>query len=140
MTDLDDPAVGACIRMGGPLAVFLAAGANVRDVALRRRLLAADREVIPLVGAQMLRRLGRGHGTFHHGGLQGLSQQLHIIAVGWGDDDGDRQPVPFGQDTPFRAALATIRGIGPRRRPPKGALVIAPSMLCQVHSSPARSS
>ena len=140
MTYLDDPAVRVRVRMGDLLTMLLAARADVWEVAMVRRLLAADREVIAFVGTQMLRRLGCGHGTFHDGGLQRLGQQLHIVAVGWGNDDGDRQPVAFGQDTALRAELATIRGIGPRRRPPNGALVIAPSMLCQVHSNPARSS
>lgn len=140
MTDLHDPAPRVGVRMHVALTLLLAAAADMRLVAVLPSLSPADVVVIALVGAQMLQRLRRGLRALHDHGLQRLGQQPHVIAVRWGDHDGDRDPAALGQDAALGPPFATVRGIGPRRLPPNGALVIAPSMLCQVHSSPAKSS
>jgi hypothetical protein len=140
MTDLNHPAVRMGVGVGHPLPPLLTTGADVRLVALGASLLPTYVEVIALVRTQMLRCLSGGLWALDHHGFEGVRQQPHVVAVGGRDDDGNRHPMPFRQDTALGAPFATVRGIGPRGLPPNGALVIAPSMLCQVHSSPARSS
>jgi hypothetical protein len=120
--------------------VFLASRPDMRDILLPRRFLAAFGVVIALVGTQMLGGLFSGLRPLNHHRFKRRSQQLHVVAIGPSYHDGNRNPLGIGQHAAFGPLLATVRGIGARGFPPKGALVMAPSTLCQVHSSPLRSS
>ena len=67
--------------------------------------------------------------------------QLHVMAVGPLHRQPHRDALGFGQQTAFDPALTPVRGVGAGfSPPPKGALVMAPSMLSQLQSMPCNSS
>lgn len=122
------------------LLLFLTPGTDMGKISTPRRFLVNGNKVKGLITTEMLRRLFGGSRTFCNDGVQGLSEQLHVVLIGSRHNDRQGYPMPFRQDAPFGPLLATVRGIGARGLPPKGALFIAPSMLCHVHSSPCNSS
>jgi hypothetical protein len=103
-------------------------------------LLATRVVIIALVQAQMLGRFRRGLRPRSYDSVERVSQQLHIVPIGARHDHRHGNPLPLSQHTTLRALLATVRGVGARGLPSNGALVIAPSTLCQVHSNPLRAS
>lgn len=136
MTHLHDPAAGPGVRVLSFLALLLTARPDVRLVAVRLGCLPALRIVVPLVCTQMVRLFVAGLWPSDHDRFKGICQELHIIPIRSGNHDRDREAMAFGQDAALGAAFATVRRVRPRGFLAKGALVIAPSMLCQVHSSP----
>ncbi len=129
-----DPA--AC-RMATPRDAF-AATADVGDVAP-----VPDRgldlgEVIPFVQTQVLWPLRRGAGALHDESVQ-RRRRRHVVAVGTGHQNRQRDSPLIGQGVTFRAQLAAVRRIGACLRPPKGALTITLSGDCQRHWMPRRS-
>src|SRR5579875_548138 len=111
-----DPA--AC-RMATPRDAF-AATADVGDV------------------AQVLWPLRRGAGALHDESVQ-RRRRRHVVAVGTGHQNRQRDSPLIGQGVTFRAQLAAVRRIGACVRPPKGALTITLSRDCQRHWMPRRS-
>ena len=140
MTNLHDPAPRAVIRMLLLLLPFLAARSDMGDVAPLLGLLPTVGKVVALIATQVLRLVRGRRWSFDHDRIERIREQLHIIPVRSGDHERDGNAFAFGQHAALGAGLATVRGIGPRGLAPKGAFTIAPSMLCQVHSSPWRSS
>lgn len=140
MGHFDDPAARPIAR-DDPLGLRLfSPRSNVRDIATGRHCLPCHGIIIALICTQMLRGRGGRLWALDHDGIQRVCEQLHIGAIGARHHHGNGKAVPFSQQTALGAPLATVRGIGAGRRPPKGALVMAPSILCQVHSRPWRSS
>src|SRR4029450_12563248 len=94
--------------------------------------------IIALVQTHMLRRFFRGLWPLHYDRLQGISQAPSCRA------DWTLPRPPQGECL----ALASVHcasshpchgpWVGTRGLSPRGALVIAPSTLCQVHSNPLR--
>ena len=119
---------------------FLASGPDMRDVVMLSGFLATLVIIVALICTQMLRGCVGRLRSHHHYRLQGISQEFHVMAIGSSDHHRKGNALALGQQTALRPFLATVRGMGARGLPPKGALVIAPSTLCQVHSSPLRSS
>jgi hypothetical protein len=140
MTYLYHPTPRLIARNPGLFPLVFPSGTDVGDVALPLCCLATGWVVIALVSTQVLGCLRKRFWSLHHYYFPSIGQQLHVMAVGPSNYHGQRDALTFGQQAPLSALLATVRGIGPSLLPPKGALVIAPSMLCQVHSKPTRSS
>jgi hypothetical protein len=140
LTQLDDPAPWMVAGEFPLLPLFLPSGPNMRDVIMLLGDLATRIIIMALVQTHMLRRFLRGLWPLHYDRVQGIRQQLHVVPIGSCHDHRKGNALPLRQHTALRPALATVRGIGARGLCPKGALVMAPSTLCQVHSNPLRSS
>jgi hypothetical protein len=140
MADLHDPAPCPVARDLAFVALFLPSGANMREIVVALGRLVTRVVIIAFVRTEMLGRFRGGCWPHHDDGVQGPGQQLHIMPMGSRHHYSNGDALAVGQQTALRPTLATVRGIGARGFPPKGALVIAPSTLCQVHSRPFRSS
>src|SRR5919108_2832785 len=136
MADLAPPPASMVARDRPLLPLFFPPGPNVWDVIMLCSDLATLVIIIALVQTYMLRRLRRGLRPLHYDSVQGLSQQLHVVPIGPCHHARQGNALPLRQHATLCPALATVRGMGARGLPPNGALVIAPSTLCQVHSSP----
>ena len=97
-------------------------------------------EVIPFVQAQMLGGVRGGAWPVYGHAIQRLRRRFHVVTVGGGHHDGQRDAPLIGQGMPFRAALPPIRRIGACFRPPNGAFTITLSSDCQRHPMPRSSS
>src|ERR671936_721715 len=140
MTNLHDPPPRPVARDLTLFPLFLPSGSNMRDIVVAFGLLVTGLVIIAFVRTEMLGRFLGGFWPHHDDGVQGAGQQLHIMPIGSRHRYSHGDSLAVGQQTALRPALATVRGIGARGFPPKGALVVAPSTLCQVHSRPFRSS
>lgn len=149
--DFDDPATGRMTvgmawgreRLGGT-----GLGRDMGDQVMVLGGPAAGVVVVAAVQDQMpLRRGGVVGRIGRERGVQEGFELLHIGAVGPGDYHADRNTPAVGQQVPFGAGFAPVRGVaaggerftGPPFLP-SGALVRHPSAACQVRSSPTRSS
>src|SRR5215216_1318641 len=120
---------------------FLAAAPNVGRIAPLFHGLAHRVVVVALVPTHVLRPRGRRLGALDHHGLQRGVDPFHLMAIGASYGDPERHPLAVGQHAPCGPKLAAIGGILAHLfPPPRGALVIAPSIACPSHSSPCRSS
>ena len=140
MADFHDPAARTELRVCLLLSLLLPSRPDMWLVAMVFGHLATLWEVVPLVRTQMLWLLLGRLRSVDHDRFERLRQELHIVPIRSGDHEGDRDALALSQDAAFGTALATVRRVRARGFLAKGALVIAPSMLCQVHSSPWRSS
>jgi len=96
--------------------------------------------VIAFIQAQVLRRIVRRLRPIHHDRLDGLLQQLGVVDVGARHDHAQGAAVRLDDHTAFGAVFPAIRGVGTNLVPPKRALPIAPSALCQRQSTPPNAS
>jgi hypothetical protein len=69
-----------------------------------------------------------------------LLEQLGVVDVDGHHDHAQRTAVGLDDHTAFGALFRAIRGVGTDMVPPKRALPIAPSALCQRQSTPPNSS
>ncbi len=98
-------------------------------------------KVVAFIQAQSLRLLRPRRRALHWDTVHGSPYQLHIVAMGPIHCQPHRNPLGFRQHTAFDARLTAVRGVGTGvPPPPKGALVMAPSMLSQLQSRPFNSS
>src|SRR5206468_4226328 len=77
---------------------------------------------------------------FDHDRFQRVLQQQRVVHVGRRDERGDRITLLLGQHAALAARLGSIRGIGADLIPPKRALPIDVSLLCQSKLTPSSSS
>src|SRR5919108_1716591 len=140
MANFHYPAPCTVARDLPSLLVFLPPAPNMGDIAPALRLLPTGFVVITLVQTHMVERFRRGLRPLQHRSIQGGRQQFHVVAIGPRPDHRNGNALPLRQHTALGPALAPVRGIGTRGLAPKGALVIAPSTRCQIHSSPFSSS
>lgn len=137
---LDDPAVPAQLLTG----VNAFASDADPDVALGQGATTA-RDVVGLVGMQLVWPLAAmpvGLRDGRHGIEHGLEDD-RFVAVGPRQEFGQRDAAALGQDVPFGAGFAAIRGIGSDRIAPLLAGMLAQSRLARDQSiwpaSPRRS-
>ena len=98
-------------------------------------------EVLAPVQAHTLGMLWAGHGSGHGQAVHRGSHQLHVVAVGPIHRQTHRNALGFGQQAALDASLTSIGGVGAGfPPPPRGDLVMAPSRLSQLQSSPCSSS
>jgi len=96
--------------------------------------------VVAVVETHPLRlRLGRLR-TLDDDALDGRVDQLHVMTVRSLNRQADWDSMPLREQAAFHAALAAVGGIGAGFSPPRGALVIAPSIASQSQSIPHNSS
>jgi len=96
--------------------------------------------IVTLVHAHALWFLFGWFWTVNHNALDGFTYQFHVIAIGPFDSEADGHTIPFGQQAAFRPFFPRSVGFAPVSSPPRGALVIAPSILNQSQSMPFNSS
>ena len=138
---LDDPAASLETRV--PLSFFflLAAGLDVRDVPAPRGRAADFRIIVTLVVAQMLvgpflRRRSRDDQS-----VQCVIELLHVVPIGAGERDGQRDAVGVGERVSLGAQFAAIRRVRAGLIPPlTGADTVALSIDWNRQSRPWRSS
>src|SRR5262245_29969359 len=93
--------------------------------------------VIPFVQTHPLRGLGRWVGPLYGDAFNGLPSQLEIIPIRAIHGQTDGHAMAVGEDAAFGADFAAIRGVLAHLfPPPRGALVIAPSMANHSQSIP----
>src|SRR3972149_10307887 len=98
------------------------------------------RVIVTLIQTQVLRVVGCYRGPWGHDRIQSGESRLHVMAVGGGDRHRQRRPALVGQDMPLGAGFASVRGVGTRLRPPKGAFTMALSKDWKRHWIPRHSS
>ena len=134
------PPAGSITGNGVFLLLRLATGSDRRDVVIPRSGLATLLLLLALVGTQRRWDLVSGLQSYPHHGLQGLGQELPVMAMASCPDYRQGKALAVGHQTALRPTLAPVRGMGAGGLPPTGALVSAPSPRCQVPSQPCRSS
>lgn len=72
--------------------------------------------------------------------VQGLAHHVHVVDVGTGERDRQRDTLAVGQNVTFCAEFSTIGWIGAGEVPPFGAFTLALSNDAQSHSMPTFSS
>jgi hypothetical protein len=140
---LDDPAAGTIPRDLAFGLLLLATGTDVGAPAEGLHQLTHLGVVVALVQAEVgtlviVVRLGRGWCDGH--AVEGLLQHLEVVAIGASNREAYGDSPGVGDDAAFGPGLAPVRRIGPRGAPPKGALVMAPSIASQLQSIPSASS
>lgn len=136
MRALHHPSAGRVLLAFLFVEFFLADLFAVRFVSEDPRRGVGGRAAVALVHAQVLLEFADRIGRLNNNGLKRVLQDDRIVSVGAGDEHRDRTTVGFGQNTAFCSVFRTIGGIRPDIVPPKRALPIAPSMLCQDQSTP----
>src|SRR5262245_44747601 len=112
----------------------------VRNILMVRGRLAAAWVVVPFIQTEMLRRLGCGFRPLHDNGIERIRQQLGVVNICTGNDDGQRAAIGFDQNAALHAVFRTIRGVRTDIVPPKRALPMALSAACHLQSTPRSSS
>ena len=98
-------------------------------------------EVVTLVQAQPLGMLWAGRRSWHRQAVHRNPHQLHVVAVGPIHCQSHRNALGFSQQAALDAPLASVGGVGAGfPPPPRGDLVMAPSILSQLQSNPFSSS
>ena len=69
-------------------------------------------KVIPFVETEILRSIWCGYRPFDHDALQRGPHQLHVIAIGAGHGQSERDALAISQQTAFGAGFAAIGWIG----------------------------
>ena len=124
------PATGPVSRDCRFVYLFFSPAPNMAGIAPRCHQLPHLRVVVSLVQVQIL-GLPRGYfRALDHGGLQCTFHQLHIVPVRSIHHHRDGNAMALRQQAAFGPAFAPVRriGTGSFPPPPKGALVMAPSM------------
>jgi hypothetical protein len=116
-----------------------AASTNVRSYAAPSSCSLADAEVVALVQTQMARSTWATRRA-QLDGVEYDADQPHVVDVGSGQSDGNRDAAAVAKDMAFGAELAAIGGIGTGEVPPFGAFTEALSREHQVQSMPRSSS
>ena len=140
VASLDHPAASLETRV--PLSFFFlsAARLDARDVPASRGRAMNFRVIVTLVLAQMwvgsfLRRRSRDEQ-----GVQRVIELLHVVPVGAGERDGQRDAVGVGKRVSLGAPFAAIRRVRAGLIPPlTGAETVALSMDWNRQSMPLRS-
>ena len=123
----------------GPGKGGFAASPNVRLDATGARFLLWFPVVVALVEAEVLGTPRSARSANVHG-VQGLTHHVHVVDVGAGQRDGQRDALTIYENVAFGAEFSAIGRIGPRELPPLGALTLALSRDAQSHSIPTLSS
>ena len=134
---LDDPAAS---RVASGPRQILTSVPHMRRVATRLHRRCNLGEIVPFVHAQMLRCIRGGTWPTNGYAIQGRRRGFHVVTVGRGHYDGQRDAALVGQRVPLRAALAAVRRIGACFSPPNGALTMTLSSDCQRQPMPRSSS
>ena len=93
-----------------------------------------------LVQAHTLGILWDGRRSGHRQTVHRNPHQLHVVAVGPVHRQTHWNTLGFGQQATLDAPLTPVGGVGAGFFPPKGDLVMAPSILNQLQSRPFSSS
>lgn len=109
--DLHDPSARLIIGMGRLFALLLAPGPDVGDVPLFDRDPAALPIVVALVEAKILRSVVGGLGPVDPNASDGIVQQLEIVDIRSGRDDGERYAPAVHEQGSLRSELSPIRRI-----------------------------
>lgn len=96
------------------------------------------REIVPLIEAEVLRFLERRTRAPYDNAVQCGRRRFHIVGVGAGHHDGQRDAALVGQRVALRAELAAVRRVGACLCPPNGALTTTLSSDCHRHWIPRR--
>ena len=94
--------------------------------------------VVGRVEAETLRTSPGRLGTFDRDRFDRRPGEQMIVAVGAFAGYPDRDAATLGEKRSFRPLFALSVGFGPVWAPPRGALVIAPSIASHSHSIPVR--
>jgi len=116
-----------------------AASSNVRFDATGASLLLGFLVVVALVETDVLGTPRSTRSADIHG-VQGLTHHVHVVDVGAGQCDGQRNALTIYEDVALGAELCAIGRIGSRELPPLGAFTLALSRDAQSHSMPTLSS
>src|SRR2546423_3857086 len=119
---------------------FLSSWANLGRKAELAQDVADFVVVLPFVQTHPLRVVLGRLWTLDDDALDRRTQQFHIVAIGALNRQTNGYPMPFREQAAFDPTLAAIGGLGPVFSPPKGALVIAPSIESHCQSIPQVSS
>lgn len=114
---------------------WLPATTNVRDDPALSRFGFANGIVVPFVETEML-WTARPARRPQLDGVERDPDHAHVIDVGRGQRDGNRNAASVAKDVAFAAELAAIGGIGTGEVPPFGALMVALSSEHQDQSMP----
>ena len=117
-------------------AVFSPAFGQHRDNSFFPQLTAMVFAIIAAISQQAIRFFdGAAHLTGHRGNRLYQRHQLrHIMTIGAGHPDGQRNPLSFRYQMVFRAFFSAIRGIGAGFCPPKTARTEAESTTAREKS------
>ena len=138
---LDDPAASLETRV--PLSFFflLAARLDVCDVLASRGRATNFRIIVTLVVAQMLVGPFLWRRSLDDQGVQCVIELLHVVPIGTGKRDGQRDAVGVGERMSLGAQFAAIRRVRAGLIPPlTGADTVALSIDWNRQSMPWRSS
>lgn len=91
--------------------------------------------IVALVEADILRPSWPSRAANIHG-VEGLADHVHVMHVGAGESNGERDSLSVYEDVAFGAEFGAIGRIGPSEVPPFGALTLALSRDVQSHSMP----
>ena len=94
------------------------------------------REVVPFIEAQVLGVLERRPGSPDGEAVQRDRRRFHVVLVGAGHHDGQRDAALIGQRVPLRPELAAIRRIGACLRLSTGAFTIKLSSVLPAPLDP----
>jgi hypothetical protein len=95
----------------------------------------ADRIVVALIEAEMTWTT-RSAWRSQFDRVEHVADHAHVVDVGGGQGDSNRDAAAIAKDMAFGAELAAIGGIGTGEVPPFGALTLALSREHQVQSIP----
>ena len=116
---------------------LLSSADNLGGISPRCHKLPYFRVVVSFVQAQVLPLLWGRLRPWDHCGLHCRPQKLHVMPIGSIHCHRDRDPLTLGQQAAFGTTLAAVCRIRPSTlTPPRGALVMAPSIACHSHSKP----
>jgi hypothetical protein len=100
------------------------------------QVLTAAREVVPLVGMQLVGSRTRaatpaGHSRYR---IDRVLEHHRVVPVRTSDAEHQRGPRAIRDEVALAAELAAVGRIGPRVRPPRGLGTLAPSKLTRLKS------
>jgi hypothetical protein len=131
---LDDPPSRFFPANGSSQCGF-AASPNVRLDAAHASFLLWLLVVVAFVEADVLGTPRPARRADVHG-VQGLAHHVHVMDVGAGQSDGQRNALTIYENVTLGAELCAIGRVGPGELPPFGAFTLALSRDAQSHSIP----
>ena len=134
------PATGGMAPRRAGFEFRLATASAMRPVVHLAKPLPDFLSVVTFVQTEMLRMIRLWSRSFHRQLRERGKDRLRVVAIGGSDPDRQGRAPLVGQDMPFRAGFASIRGVRSRLRPPKGAFTVALSRDWKRHLMPRNSS
>ena len=138
---LDNPAPGFEMWVPSPFRRFFSSGLDVCDVATARGRVTQLRIVVTFVTTKRLAGFLFRRWAWQNDGIEGGTKLVHVMSIGAGSCDGQRDAVRVGEHVPLGTQFAPVRRVFSRLVPPfTGAETVALSKDWKRQSIPWRSS